>query len=83
MPRLQAVQLADHPAERDPATEARFLGLVLAAQALSLAVAAVRELRARQRFLGMHPTERRQPLPRLWKGLSRFVPAPGRLQRAL
>lgn len=27
-------------------------------------------------FLQLHPTERRQPLPRFWKALSAWMPAP-------
>lgn len=72
----QAVQWADHPAQRDAAAEAKCLAALLAGQALLLAIAAVRELRCRMQFLQLHPTERRQPLPRLWRALAAWVPAP-------
>lgn len=72
---MQAVQWADHPAERDPKAEAKCLGALLAGQAVLLAIAAVRELRGRLRFLQLHPMELRQPLPRFWRALSAWVPA--------
>lgn len=73
-PGVQAVQAADHPGQWDTATEAAYAGVAVGGNALFLAIAAVRELSVRLRFMEMHPKSWRQPVPPFWRGLGRRMP---------